>query len=658
MTELEKTTAFGGAAILVVALALGTAPSRSAPDAFFDVGETFFPEFTDPEAATSLEVVEFDEDTAAAAVFRVANRDGLWTIPSHHDYPADGEERLAQTAAGMIAITKDDFRSDNVTDHEAFGVIDPLDEGVSTLRGRGRRVTFRGASEEVLADLVIGNRVEGRPGLNFVRVPDQNRVYAARTDIGISTSFNDWIETNLLGVERDDVKRVELNEYEIDERTGSVRRRGEFIVDWVEDDVWTANDVPDGKEVDYVQMNLLVGGLMGLEIVGVRPKPEGLSGNLRQAFEERTITNADLQTMQARGFYPTQTGEMLSNEGELKVRTDLGVLYTLRFGEIVYGSGNAVAIGDETSDDVETGDGENRYVLINAEFDPEALPEPERPANRDFENKAESQWTDADRENRERADLHARWDRRTADGRARAEELSTRFARWYYVVSAGSYNRVRKSRDDLLKDVEEDEVAEPADPVVPALPSAPASPVEPAPAPGAAAPSDPAPSAADDPVEAPVEPSAPASPVEPPAPAAAASPGGASPVEPSAPESSDPAPSAADDPVEAPVEPSAPASPVEPAPSAPAAPGGAAPSEPSDPESSDPGPSAPADASDADAPAAAPGSRDADEPAEPDDAGGPAAPDDVGGPAEPDAGGDRPGPPAAPVGPAPAPPPA
>ena len=531
MTELEKTTAFGGAAILAAAVAFGTAPSRSAPDAFFDVGETFFPEFADPEAATSLEVVEFDEDTAAAAVFRVTNRNGLWTIPSHHDYPADGEERLANTAAGMIAVTKDDFRSDSVTDHEAFGVIDPLDDGVGTLRGRGRRVTFKGASEEVLADLIIGNRVEGRPGLNFVRVPDQNRVYAARTDIGISTDFSDWIETNLLGVERDDVKRVELNEYEIDERNGSVRRRGEFIVDWVEDDVWAGSAVPDGKEVDYVQMNLLVGGLMGIEIVGVRPKPEGLSGNLRQAFEERTITNADLQTMQARGFYPTQAGEMLSNEGELKVRTDLGVLYTLRFGEILYGSGNAVAIGDETSDDEEAGGGgENRYVLINAEFDAEALPEPERPANRDFENKAESAWTDADRENRGRADLHAQWERRTADGRARAEELATRFARWYYVISAGSYNRVHKSRDDLLKDVEdadaeggvEDddlhvepaEAAEPVEPVAPvesssdpapAVSAAPAVPVAPVESsdvdPGA--PADPADAAADpaEPVE-------------------------------------------------------------------------------------------------------------------------------------------------------------
>lgn len=569
MTELEKTTAFGGAAVLAAAVAFGTAPSRSAPDEFFDVGETFFPEFTDSEAATSLEVVEFDEDTAAAAIFRVANRNGLWTIPSHHDYPADGAERLAETAAGMIEVTKDDFRSDNVTDHEAFGVIDPLDDSVGTLRGRGRRVTFKGASEEVLADLIIGDRVEGRPGLNFVRVPDQNRVYAARTDIGISTDFSDWIETNLLGVERDDVKRVELNEYEIDERTGSVRRRGEFIVDWVEDDVWAGSDVPDGKEVDYVQMNLLVGGLMGLNIVGVRPKPEGLSGNLRQAFEARAITNADLQTMQARGFYPTQAGEMLSNEGELKVRTDLGVLYTLRFGEILYGSGNAVAIGDETSDDEEAGGGENRYVLINAEFDPEALPEPERPANRDFENKAESAWTDADRENRERADLHAQWERRTADGRARAEELATRFARWYYVVSAGSYNRVHKSRDDLLKDIEDADDAEGGgidvddlhfEPVEGAEPVEPGESVEPAES------SDAEPAASADPAELVEsgEPSDPGEPVESANPGEPSDPGEpVESVEPTEPvdrtgpadtlESADPS------------EPSAPAEPVEPA---------------------------------------------------------------------------------------------
>ena len=222
---------------------------------------------------------------------------------------------------------------------------------------------------------------------------------------------------------------------------------------------------------------------------------------------------------------------MLSNEGELKVRTDLGVLYTLRFGEILYGSGNAVSIGDETSDDEETGGGENRYVLINAEFDPETLPEPERPANRDFENKAESQWTDADRENRERADLHAQWERRTADGRARAEELATRFASWYYVISAGSYNRVHKTRDELLKDIEEAEAALAVDDLL-VEPVAPAAPVE---LEEAAAPAEPA-----------AEPAAPAAPAEPAAPAAPAEP-----AEPAAPAE--------------PAEPATPAEPAEPA---------------------------------------------------------------------------------------------
>ena len=463
MSELRKTTVFGGAAVVLVVLALVTAPRRAAPDAFFDVGDPFFPEFTDPETATSLEVVEFDEDTAAAAIFRVTNRNGLWTIPSHNDYPADGKERLASTAAEVIAIIKDDFRSDNVTDQEAFGVIDPLDERATALRGRGQRVTFKGASEQVLADLIIGNPVPGRPGLNFVRVPDQNRVYAARTNINLSTRFSDWIETNLLEVERADVKQIVLNEYQLDEGTGAVVRRGEFIVDWVDEDVWTANDVPAGQEVDFIQVNLLVGGLMGLEIEGVLPKPEGLSGNLRQAFEAQMITTDDLQTMQSRGFYPTQTGDMLSNEGELLVRTEEGVRYTLRFGEILSTIGAVVAIGDETSDNPETGPGENRYVLISAEFDPSSLAEPPQPANRDFETRPEAQWTDTDHDNKQRADRHARWERLTETGRRRAEELAARFAKWYYVVLGGSYDRVHKAREDLLKPIEE-EPAAPAPP--------------------------------------------------------------------------------------------------------------------------------------------------------------------------------------------------
>ena len=432
MTEIKKTLITAGVAVLLGVVALVSAPRRSLPDAFFDVGQPFFPEFVDPESAATLEVVEFDEATASATPFKVTNRNGLWTIPSHHDYPADGADRLANAAADIISVIKDDFRSDNIADHEALGVVDPTDETMTTLQGRGTRVTFKASGEEVLADLIIGNSVPGRGGLHFVRVPGQKRVYAARLNADISTAFEDWIETNLLDVERDQIERITLNEYFIDERTLSVVRQGEFVLTKKEDE-WTANAVPTGQEVDTTQANVLVGAIITMKIAGVRPKPPGLSGNLRQAFEEGQISQADVQALTSRGFYPTADGGLLSNEGEVLVRTTEGVVYTLRFGEIVYGRGEAIVIGDETSDEKETGAGENRYVFITAEFDQSMFPEPS------------SDDTSA----------HASWEGRITEGHAKAEQLGARLADWYYVIDAGSYGRIHKPSVDFLKEIEE-----------------------------------------------------------------------------------------------------------------------------------------------------------------------------------------------------------
>ena len=432
MSELKTTMSFAGIAVLLGVVALVSAPRRTAPDAFFDVGEPFFAEFTDPDMAATLEVVEWDDETASALPFAVTNRGGLWTIPSHHDYPADGEERLANAAADVISVIKDDFRSDNIADHEALGVIDPLDDTATSLEGRGTRLTFKDSSEAVVADLILGNPLLERPGLRFVRVPGQKRVYAARFDAEISTSFEDWIETNLLEVTRSQIDHIVLNEYFIDEGTRRVVRRGEFILDKIEEDNWSANRVPAGQEVDFVQVNLLVGAIIDLKIAGVRPKPTGMTGNLRDAAVAGSITQADIQSLVSRGFFPTPEGGLLSNEGEVLVRTDEGLDYTLRFGEVVYGRGDAVAVGDETSDEAQAGPGENRYVFITTEFDETVLPEP--PASD--------------------TDAHASWERRVQEGKDKAERLAARFADWYYVIAADSYDRIHKPRDEFLKEQE------------------------------------------------------------------------------------------------------------------------------------------------------------------------------------------------------------
>ncbi len=450
MSEMRKTMMFGGAALLAAAIAWMTSPTPAVPDAFLDQGEAFFPEFSDPNAATTLEVIEFDEATASATPFKVVVTDGRWSIPSHHHYPADGEDRLAQTAAGVIGITKDGYRTGNVSDHEACGVVDPLDDGATSLKGRGKRVTLRGHNDQVLADFIVGRTVEGREGYRFVRIPDQKRVYVAKMDVDLSTRFEDWIERDLLQVEKDSIEQVVLKDYSIDERTRRVDKRDVVVLD-LKDGAWTADGMTAAQEIASDKIDPLLQALDDLQIVGVRPKPAGLSANLRRAEGGLSITEDALRSLQSKGYYLTRDGSLMSNEGELEARSAAGVVYTLRFGEIVYGSGKAITSGADADGAATDSPGENRYLFITTRFDEAHDPEPQAPGDRDFENRPEAEWSEADRSNQALQDAHQGWSRRTASGRRLSERLNHRFAGWYYVIAADSYDKIHLKRRDLVQ---------------------------------------------------------------------------------------------------------------------------------------------------------------------------------------------------------------
>ncbi len=452
MTETKKTITFAGVAVTLAVLAfLVNLPQGKTPDAFFDKGELFFPNFTDPNEATTLEVIDFDEGTGSAAPFKVTFKDGLWTIPSHHDYPADGKDRLAKTAAGVIQIRKDDFRSDNVADHETCKVIDPLDETATSLKGRGQRITIKGKDEEILADFIIGKEMAGREKFRFVRVPGQKRVYAARIDVDISTKFTDWIEPDLLQVNKENIKQVTLKDYSINERTGQIDQRDVLTLD-KKDDKWSANKMPAGHEVDETKMNDLLRAIDDLNIVGVRPKPAGLSQSLERVSDGVSITQSDMLSLQSKGYYFTRDGHLVSNEGEMQVRTKEGITYTQRFGEIVYGSGLAVTAGTDTSTINEKGGGENRYLFITTDFDAKEFgPEPPKPKNTDFKNKPDSLLTDTDRKNKELQNAFDAWQQEIEHSKKLSDDLNKRFARWYYVISQSSFEKLHLTRKGLLK---------------------------------------------------------------------------------------------------------------------------------------------------------------------------------------------------------------
>ncbi|MCP4594267.1 MAG: DUF4340 domain-containing protein [bacterium] len=480
MNDLAKTTIFVVLAAVLCGAAYLTRPSTPVPEYFSDQGTPFYPEFVDPLAAASLEVIDFDEDSGQARPFKVQLQDGVWSIPSHHHYPADGKERLAKTAAGVIGLRKDTKRSDRAQDHETLGVIGPLDDTTPNLKGRGQRVTLRDAAGSVLADFIFGKEVEGRDGYRYVRVPSKKRTYAAKVDVDISTRFADWIETNLLDVAVSNIATLAINDYSVDEATGTLEQADNVHLRKSEDLKWKMNGLPETRELDESKVNKMASSLSGITITGVRPKPESLSRDLRTK-QGMSIDPFTQLSLQSKGFFVSRDGRLLSNEGELRLGTPAGVDYTLRFGEVIFGDGLDVSAGAEEGaanegdqpDNAESSGGtENRYLFVTAEFNESLLPprpappvelepadEPGLPLPADDaeEDDAAAAEDDTDAAQEKYAQELEAWEQKVSDGREEAAKLNDRFAPWYFVISGTDFNNIRLDRNQLIKAESEDE---------------------------------------------------------------------------------------------------------------------------------------------------------------------------------------------------------
>ncbi|MEZ6062207.1 MAG: DUF4340 domain-containing protein [Planctomycetaceae bacterium] len=405
----------------VSALVAGSAWYGSKPgdlEGFSEVGEAIFPKFDDPLKATALTVTDFEKSTNEVQQFAVKqNDDQLWVIPSHHNYPAEADERLARTAASLIGVKKVAVQSRSKDDWKSFGVAAP-DTQTATADERGTRITLRDASGNALVDLIVGQKVPNRDGYYYVREPEKSTTYVAKLSIDLSAKFSDWIEPDLLKVNSGDFVEITVDKYSIDEQRGVIVP-GEKL-DFAKEDLkstgkWTLSDLQPDEELVLSPITAIANNLDQLKIVGVRPKPEGLSDDMRVNPVLRQMLEAE---MQRQGFFiaaDRQGNERLySNEGELIAGVSSGVQYTLYFGEIARGSGKDIEIGltaetdaeeksadskeensaeDPSADDATAGadsddeSGPRRYLLIKAEFNEKLLGEkpqapvmPDRPA--------------------------------------------------------------------------------------------------------------------------------------------------------------------------------------------------------------------------------------------------------------------------------------
>ena len=235
----------------------------------------------------------------------------------------------------------------------------------------------------------------------------------------------------------------------MNERQGRINERDVITLNRNGAD-WNVNRTPGSKESDNTKITNLLKAIDELSIVGVRPKPKGLSASLKRESSESSMEMGDLLSLQSKGYYMVEGRGLFSNEGEIQVETQIGVQYTLRFGEVAYGTGAEVSAG--TGEANTTGPAENRYLFVTTSFLNDRFKEPRKPANTDFQGKPDSLLTAADQANKELYTAHQAWNDQVLMGQKAADELNDRFANWYYVISDENFKKMKLNRSDLLKD--------------------------------------------------------------------------------------------------------------------------------------------------------------------------------------------------------------
>lgn len=462
MKQFTTTLVYVVIAAVVLSLAWFVQSTPTVQPVVDDAGERFFPQF-DPLAATTMQVVRIDEETAQPTTFRVTQVDGKWTIPSHDDYPADGADRLARVAVSVMDVTKGAKASDSPSEHALFGVLDPAADGVDPA-GAGTHITLEDSAGKPLVDLIVGKAVKDAPQLRYVRTPGRDRVYAVSINIdSATTKFEDWIEPDLLQLDPAQIASIGVDDYTIDEInqrmiTGDVIELSRNAAS----NTWSLKDIKENETLNQERVRELTTALDDLRIVDVHRKPKGLSAQLALA-EGLQLDNEAIASLADCGYY-IAGNQLLSNEGQTTVRMTDGVEYTLRFGEIALYKQNNAADNNSASAEAETNPG--RYVFVTASFNPNLIEKPEMepwpemppepvadeqgPPSEDAMKAFEAAKTERERITALNDQRTKAYNDRIKAGQERAKKLSERFAPWYYVVPDSVYQQIRLKRPELV----------------------------------------------------------------------------------------------------------------------------------------------------------------------------------------------------------------
>jgi FKBP-type peptidyl-prolyl cis-trans isomerase len=399
-------------------------PERRPIDAAPITGEAaVFGTKINPDQVASLRVAAFDETNASAKILEVRRTNGLWTIPSHFDFPADGNTRVTKAAESFLGVAKGRPVADDAAKLSEFELLDPLDVANLAKKGHGKRVTMTDATGATVVDILVGKRVEGGSGIYYLREVASNQVFTAKVDPWeLSTQFIDYVEPDPFKLKREEIRGLAISDYSVDEASGTVAQRSQTaLVRAGSDAEWTCSTAPEGKRTSKTTIDALLTEATAVRLAGVRPY--------------------DKMWLQQRGFFITPQG-LYGNEGSLSITTKDGLRHWLFFGE--------AALDDDTDKAAEKAKpaepaaadkakpaGTSRYLAVWVQYDEAADEDAKKPVEPPKEGAKPA---------------------KKVSGKERAEKAQKRFQQFFYVISDETFKKLRPAVDTLFE-------AKPAEPM-------------------------------------------------------------------------------------------------------------------------------------------------------------------------------------------------
>ena len=402
MTEGTKTGSLAAVVGIVALLAWFTSSGNRAPVSIGDkINKPLFEKFTDPVSAASLKILRYENSKEDYVDFELARdkKVGLWTIPSHENYPADAGKQMSEAANLFVGLKVIDIASEKKAEQTLFGVVEPnkqnSDKGGE---GVGMLVQMRDEKGDMLADLIIGKEIDKKK--RYVRVPSEDVIYVVDLDTTpLSTEFKQWIEPDLLKLSSNDIEILGVRDYQILATQQGLALTRNYEADLIfttasglwqplkitsfENDPPTDRPLSADEQLNATKLNEIKSALDNLKIADVVKKPAGLAADLKG--DSNLLKNPEsLMSLQRRGFFPNpnQKGgdsiDFYSKSGELIVTLKDGVQYLLRFG----GAAGAEINSVDSKDDKEEGKKEdevsiNRFMLVTARLDDSKFPQPD-----------------------------------------------------------------------------------------------------------------------------------------------------------------------------------------------------------------------------------------------------------------------------------------